>query len=343
MNPASSSSTSAQSDPPAALPVQSDTSKAAALPRRIAVGLTLSAVFIGGMIFDKYLKMDLVLQVLVLITTMMMLREFYRLSRAAGAAPLARFGLVAGAALVILHWLSLPGVLGRVFEWLSVRTEIADAIRPELMPLGAAAVVMAAFFCQAFQRDVQASRLAIANIGATLLGLLYVMCPTLFLVRIRHLGLTDGGALLLGGETWNETGFWLLLQTVVVVKMMDTGAYFTGRAIGRTKLIPRISPGKTWEGLAGGFVAAVATAIAFQHFRVEALTDGAFTLIHAVVFGLLVGFAGQAGDLAESLLKRSVGAKDAGTLLPGFGGALDVMDSFLSAAPVAYVIYIVSL
>ena len=264
-----------------------------------------------------------------MLTTMLLLREFYRLSRAAGAAPLARFGLAAGAALVILHWLSLP----EVFEWLRVPPEIADAVRPALMPLGAAAVVMAAFFCQAFQRDVQASRLAIANIGATLLGLLYVLCLTLFLVKIRHLG----------GATWNETGFWLLMQTVVVVKMMDTGAYFTGRAVGRTKLIPRISPGKTWEGLAGGFVAAVATAIAFQHFRVGELTGGAFTLIHAVVFGLLVGFAGQAGDLAESLLKRSVGAKDAGTLLPGFGGALDVMDSFLCAAPVAYMIYIVSL
>ena len=339
MNPASSSSTSAKSDPPAALTVQSDTSKAAALPLRIVVGLTLIAVFIGGMFVDQYLKMDVVLQGLALLTTILLLREFYGLSRAAGAAPLARFGLAAGAALVILHWLSLPGV----FEWLRVPPAIADAVRPELLPLGVAAVVMAAFFCQAFQRDVQASRLAIASIGATLLGLLYVLCLTSFLVRIRHLGFTDGGAFLLGSKTWNETGFWLLLQTVAVVKMMDTGAYFTGRAVGRTKLIPRISPGKTWEGLAGGFVAAVATAVAFQHFRVKELTEDAFTLIHAVVFGLLVGAAGQAGDLAESMLKRSVGAKDSGTLLPGFGGALDVMDSFLCAAPVAYVIYIVSL
>ncbi|MHC4589988.1 MAG: phosphatidate cytidylyltransferase, partial [Planctomycetota bacterium] len=104
---------------------------------------------------------------------------------------------------------------------------------------------------------------------------------------------------------------WIVVGVVVATKACDTGAYFTGRAVGRHKLIPWLSPGKTWEGLIGGV--ALATAV-----------------------GLALAAASRLGDLAVSLFKRGAGMKDSSTMLPGLGGVLDVLDSPLMVAPVAY-------
>jgi phosphatidate cytidylyltransferase len=113
-------------------------------------------------------------------------------------------------------------------------------------------------------------------------------------------------------------------------KVCDIGAYFTGKALGRHRMTPVLSPGKTWEGLAGGMIASVAFALAFN-VRWPVL-GGHLT---AIGFGLTVGAAGVLGDLAESLIKRDCGRKDASHVVPGFGGVLDVIDAVLFAAPVA--------
>jgi phosphatidate cytidylyltransferase len=121
-----------------------------------------------------------------------------------------------------------------------------------------------------------------------------------------------------------------LALAIFVPKGCDIGAYFTGRLLGKHKMTPVLSPKKTWEGLAGGLVVAIAVAVALNRLG-AGLSD-----LAAVGFGLTVGTAGVFGDLAESLIKRDCQRKDASQIMPGFGGVLDVVDSIIFAAPVAY-------
>lgn len=132
-----------------------------------------------------------------------------------------------------------------------------------------------------------------------------------------------------------EHDVWVLLWVLATTKACDIGAFFTGTAIGRHKLIPWLSKGKTWEGLAGGvlfsmLVGAAGAALIRDHLPLpDPWIAGAFA-------GALFGMVGQIGDLIESLLKRDSDLKDAGSTLPGFGGVLDVLDSPLLVAPVAF-------
>ncbi len=157
------------------------------------------------------------------------------------------------------------------------------------------------------------------RLSATLAALVY----TVF--TLTHIGLLYG---LEDGWRWV---FLVLLFTF----MGDTGAYFTGKAIGRHKLAPRISPKKTWEGSAGGLVASVAAAMAWSP------TIPSLDMPHAALLGLVGGALGQLGDLGESLLKRSAGVKDSGSILPGHGGVLDRFDAVSFSAPIVYY-YVIS-
>jgi phosphatidate cytidylyltransferase len=130
-----------------------------------------------------------------------------------------------------------------------------------------------------------------------------------------------------------DAGLWGLLATIVAVKFSDIGAYTLGKALGRHKLAPRISPGKTWEGLAGAVVAAMVVTSAF------AAAFGIMSLWLAPVFGVCIAVIGQLSDLVESMLKRDAGQKDSSNRVPGFGGILDVIDSPLFAAPFAYAFF----
>jgi len=120
-----------------------------------------------------------------------------------------------------------------------------------------------------------------------------------------------------------------IVALVLVVWSYDTAAYFVGRRFGRRPFMHHISPAKTMEGVIGGLVAAVVVGAVLVTLFGRPVLAGA-------VFGLLTGVAAQAGDLAESMLKRAAGAKESGRLIPGHGGLLDRIDSFLFAAPVAY-------
>ncbi|UPT72501.1 MAG: phosphatidate cytidylyltransferase [Elusimicrobiota bacterium] len=120
--------------------------------------------------------------------------------------------------------------------------------------------------------------------------------------------------------------------TFAAVWTMDTAAYFAGRGLGRNALAPVLSPKKTWEGAAAGFAAAVVVALIFQKTSLrEALTP-----LQAGLIGALIGVAGQASDLAESMVKRDAGIKDSGALLPGHGGVFDRFDSYILCAPAVY-------
>lgn len=129
---------------------------------------------------------------------------------------------------------------------------------------------------------------------------------------------------------------WHVLAILAITKSYDIGAYFTGRAIGKHKLIPWLSPGKTWEGLAGGLATATLIAVAADAIAAPLHVPATPTLAQAAVLGLILGLVGQAGDLVASIFKRDAGVKDYAATLPGFGGVMDVIDSPLLVAPVAY-------
>ncbi len=146
-----------------------------------------------------------------------------------------------------------------------------------------------------------------------------------------YLGLMLGFLLLIR----REHSVWVMIWILATVKSCDIGAFFTGTTIGKHKLIPWLSPGKTWEGLIGGMITSglIGLGGAWLLHRSGIVAP---TLPIAALMGVVMGGLGQCGDLAASLLKRDAGVKDAGTSLPGFGGVLDIIDSPILVAPFAY-------
>jgi phosphatidate cytidylyltransferase len=140
-----------------------------------------------------------------------------------------------------------------------------------------------------------------------------------------------------------EPGLFAFLSVPVIVKLADTGAYATGRIFGRHKMTPLLSPGKTWEGAIGGvFFGCLGSWLAFRYLLPSMRTTTPLFEPHwigVIAYGLALTLAGMHGDLAESLLKRDMQRKDSSTWLPGLGGVLDIIDSVLIAAPVAYLFW----
>jgi phosphatidate cytidylyltransferase len=136
----------------------------------------------------------------------------------------------------------------------------------------------------------------------------------------------------------------VVLMILLVVKSTDIGAYFGGRALGRHKLIKWLSPGKTWEGFLCGIALAGVVGMLcagwIEHREnFMAVPRTSLTVGKGFIFGVIIGAIGQAGDLLESLMKRDADVKDSGSLVPGFGGVLDIIDSPLFAAPFAYLLF----
>ena len=157
-----------------------------------------------------------------------------------------------------------------------------------------------------------------ANCGANYFSIVYLGLLSGFVLAIRI-----------------EFGLWPLLMFVFVVKSSDIGAYAIGAPFGRHKFSPKISPAKTWEGMAGAVATATIVAVLF------AVTCDIITMAWwlAAIFGLCFAFIGQLGDLAESMIKRDAEQKDSASKVPGFGGILDIIDSPLLAAPFAYLFF----
>ena len=211
-------------------------------------------------------------------------------------------------------------------------TIIADATFPDvleasgvlLLAIGIVLVAVASFT----QQD---PKQGLATWMATAFGAVYVSLLA-FVVRLGHAApaVPDGAPLEVLGP---ERGWILLL--LLAVWAYDTGAFLVGRQFGRERFLAHISPSKTYAGLVGGVVAAtIVVALLLWGLGQSPL--------HALLLGPLAALAAQAGDLAESMLKRAAGAKESGTLIPGHGGMLDRVDSFLFAAPVV-TLYVVAL
>ncbi len=136
----------------------------------------------------------------------------------------------------------------------------------------------------------------------------------------------------------NGWGMAALVSTIAIVKMNDTGAYFTGRLLGRHKMTPILSPGKTWEGAIGGVVIASAFSWLFFQYIAPTFVESPvpYRPLAWITYAIILSLAAIFGDLAESLLKREMHRKDSSAWLPGLGGVLDIIDAVLFAAPVAY-------
>ena len=165
----------------------------------------------------------------------------------------------------------------------------------------------------------------ITAIATTLFGLMYVPWLLNFIQKIQFFTFP---------ATLDGTGKFYVLYFILVTKFSDTGAYVVGSLAGRHKMIPRISPGKTWEGFAGAILIATAASLVFAHFLGGRMAGMNGT--HAVILGAVLGVGAVVGDLIESLFKREAGVKDSGGFFPGIGGILDLLDSLLFNAPIMY-------
>ena len=191
------------------------------------------------------------------------------------------------------------------------------------------ALLIIVLFLREFGRNSPGKTTAEA-IAFTLFGVVYI--PWLFLFMAKILYLTPRDA---DGYT---TGQYLVLFVVAVTKFTDVGAFLCGSLFGRTPFFPNISPKKTMEGIIGALVMGVLVGIGVFHFLGSHLPPFSLGLI--CILSLLFGVIGIGGDLAESLLKRSLQTKDSGHALPGIGGGLDLIDSLLFTLPLAYFIFL---
>ncbi len=164
------------------------------------------------------------------------------------------------------------------------------------------------------------------------------------LLIVSYIGVLLGVVSQLRWVAGADAGYLVLGSLLVVTKGGDVGAYFLGRLFGKRKMVPLLSPGKTWAGGVGALVGSAVSAVLWLYFatplfapRGEHWTPPDW--LSSSVYGLILGVTGLIGDLSESLIKRDVGKKDSARLLPGFGGLLDLIDSVLYAGPVAYVLW----
>jgi phosphatidate cytidylyltransferase len=194
--------------------------------------------------------------------------------------------------------------------------------------------VLAAFVVEMIR--YRAPGKSVVQLATTALSFAYVGLLVSFLIQLRAVEPNNSAM----ADDW---GLVPLLSLIAVVKAGDIGAYTVGRLFGRHKMTPLLSPGKTWEGAAGAVIFAALTAWLVLILWVERKPSlGAISLSSApwLFYGVLVGVVGLLGDLAESLLKRDLGRKDSSSWMPGYGGVLDLLDSVLFAAPVAYLLWV---
>jgi len=268
----------------------------------VGIPIAVAAMYLGGWVLAALLALCAVLAA----------RELFRMAEQKRALPLDSVGLAGAAGLIAL-----------------AAVHPARGIDTPLLNAGLVVVILAALTASIWQRGVAGEPLL--SVAVTVLGAVY---PALlmFALFLRHL--PDGS-----GEVAPLHGTALLLFPVVLTWLSDTFAYFAGRLWGKKKLIPKVSPGKTVAGSVGAIVgtplAALGYSILLQRFPTWRMGGG-----EALVFGILVSVAAQVGDLAESLLKRDVGVKDSGRLLPGHGGALDRFDSLFFTLPLGYAFFV---
>jgi phosphatidate cytidylyltransferase len=283
-------------------------SKSKVFLRRLITSVVLWTVIIAAMFSTSALIANGGFIVIMVSVALAGLAEFYGLSNKCGLACFKGCGLLGGGLLMLGTFLNLTGHLGTSGSPARVNDFETGFIILFVLGLCVRQLVS------------RSNTAAVATMATTLLGLMYVPWLLNFVQKINFFPGVDGK--------------FYVLYFIVVTKFSDTGAYIVGSLIGRHKLIPRISPAKTWEGFGGAILLSTATSAAFAHFFGARMAG--MNSFHAVMLGLVLGIAAAIGDLIESLFKREAGVKDSGRLFPGIGGILDLLDSLLFNAPIMY-------
>lgn len=264
----------------------------------VAIPIVLGVIWVG----------DAALAALLAIAAALAAWEFFRLAERGEYAPLGAIGIGVAAILPLVAHAQRRGVVTPSVTWavLGVLAILAVALvarGPARRPIGAVAV--------------------------TVLGVVYTGGLLSYAYILRYHRFTNYA---LGAEA----GAVLLLLPVLLTWTSDTGGYFVGRSLGRHKLLPSVSPGKTIEGAVGALVLCAIVAWVYMRYVLVPYAQLALTPVSAALFGIGVSVAVQIGDLVESLMKREVAVKDSSHLVPGHGGVLDRLDGMLFALPVAY-------
>lgn len=271
---------------------------------RSALIITVLTVVLLGM--DFYFSTEIGCYALVFAAVSLGLLEFCSLSRAKGGAPLPALAIASAMCLLLVQIVCIR-------EGISLIYAISGTVT---------AVLLATIIGYMFTSQ---TRTYFNDVGAAVLGLLYVwFLGGFFFIGLRHL----------------PGGFWAVFLTIATVKSGDAIAYAIGRKFGRHKLIPRISPKKSYEGAAAGIAGATAATVLINHL-LAAHNLAVLSTSQAVVFGIAVSIAGIVGDLIESNFKRSAEIKDSSHLIAWYGGVLDLVDSLLVGSPVAYFLFVI--
>ncbi len=292
------------------------------LARRVAFGVVAAPIAVAIVLYG-----GAALAALLAITAAIAAWEFFRLARASGLTPIDDAGIIiAGLTPLVVH-----------ARFLHLYEPDASIGIVSLASIAMLLVVTLAIWL----RGVTGK--PIGAVSATVFGAAYTGGMLSFAYAIRyHEYAFAPAAVTLGGRSFAvASGGLLLLLPLLATWASDTGAYAAGRTMGRHKLIPSVSPGKTVEGAIGGLLASVLVSWALTRWllRPAAHLDFRWAPVGVIVFGVVVSGVAQVGDIAESLLKRDAGAKDSSTLIPGHGGVLDRVDSLLFVLPVSYVLF----
>lgn len=283
-------------------------SKGATFVRRLSSTVLLWGVVLAALFAPHRVVADVCFIGLILLLGGAGLVEFYGLVEKRGLVCFKRWGIAGGVLL-------LGGTFACLSGWREPQNVLGQANDFETGFLGLCVLGLCAR-----QLVSKSNPAGLTAISTTLFGLMYVGWLFNFVQKIHFCPEANGRL--------------FLIYFVLVTKCSDTGAYVVGSLIGRHKMIPRISPGKTWEGFGGAILASMVASVAFVMLaqgRLIGMNSG-----HAVILGALLGVSAVVGDLIESLLKREAGVKDSGQLFPGIGGILDLLDSILFNAPLMY-------
>jgi phosphatidate cytidylyltransferase len=278
--------------------------------RRLLSFVILWTVILVGLFSGQKLVSDSVFLVIMALLAAAGLWEFYGLVEKRGVVCFKYCGMVGGLLLMVGTFFNLNGMLG-----LNNSPARVNDFETSFLIL----FVLGLCVRQFLARD---NTTAVLSIATTLFGLMYVPWLMNFIQKINFFIHTGGD------------GHFYVLYFVLITKFSDVGAYSVGSLIGKHKMIPRISPGKTWEGFGGAIVVSTLASLLFVHFASEKMP--AMNWKHAIVLGVVLSATAVVGDLIESLFKREAGVKDSGKIFPGIGGILDLLDSLLFNAPIMY-------
>jgi phosphatidate cytidylyltransferase len=294
-------------------PAPAPQSKLATLVRRFSSTVVLWTVVLASLFSGNKIIADYLFLLFMTALAWLGLREFYSLVQKRGLVCFDHSGIAVGVLLMASTFWYVQGVYGNY----------RHAAKANDFETGIFVIFVLGLCVRQFVAKHNADGLV--AISTTLFGLMYVPWLLNFIQKIKFFPAVEGVVV---------NGSLYVFYFILVTKFSDMGAYLTGSLIGRHKMIPRISPGKTWEGFGGAIVFSVGGSLVFAHLAGDRLTG--MTPLHAAILGLILSVSAVVGDLIESLFKREAGVKDSGKLFPGIGGVLDLLDSILFNAPLMY-------